>query len=446
MENRERRVVVTGVGMVTALGNSADDTWRGVLEGRSGVGPITRFEIGDLPPNVCIAAEVKDFSADSVVDRKEARRVDLFIQYTLAASDDALRSAGLGGLGAVPDPEETGVVIGSGIGGIGFIMETAELMAARGSGRVSPFFIPGSIVNLASGQVAMRTGATGPSYATVSACATSNHAIGDAYHIIRRGEANMMIAGGAEAAITRISFAGYAAARALATTYDSPETASRPFDARRNGFVHSEGAGILVLESLDTALARGAPILAEVLGMGMSSDAHHVTAPREDGAGAAKAMLRALGNAGVSAGDVDYINAHGTSTPLGDVAETRAIRTVFGDHGDKLMVSSTKSMLGHSLGATAAVEAGLTVFALREGIAPPTINLTDPDPECDLDYVAHTARRADINVALSNSFGFGGANTSLVLSRWNPSGAPARAAPDSRPSRPRRSRTTVRRT
>lgn len=410
---------MTGVGMVTALGNSAAETWENVARGRSGIGPLTRFEPGDLPASICIAAEVKGFTPDAVLDRKEAKRVDLFIQYALTATDDALRAAGLGGLGQVPDPDETGVIIGSGIGGIGYIMDTARLIWERGTSRVSPFFIPGSIINLASGQVAMRTGATGPNYATVSACATSNHAIGDAFHIIRRGEARMMIAGGTEAAITHISFAGYSAARALVTEYDSPESASRPFDARRNGFVHGEGSAILVLESLESALSRGAPILAEVLGMGMSSDAHHITAPREDGAGAAKAMARAVRNSGIAAEDVDYINAHGTSTPLGDIAETRAIRAQFGEHADRLMVSSTKSMLGHSLGATAAVEAGLTVFALHHGVIPPTINLTDPDPACDLDYVPHTAREAPITTALSNSFGFGGANTSLALRRWS---------------------------
>lgn len=414
----DRRVVVTGTGMVTALGNSSSETWSNIVQGRSGVTPLTRFDPGDLPPAICIAAEVKDFSADKVLDRKEARRVDLFIQYALAAADDAMTSAGLGGLGPVPNPEETGVIIGSGIGGIGYIMETAKLIADRGTGRVSPFFIPGSIINLASGQLAMRTGATGPNYATVSACATSNHAIGDAYHIIRRGEAEMMLVGGTEAALTHISFAGYAAARALATEYDSPESASRPFDSRRNGFVHGEGAGVLVLETLESARNRGAPILAEVLGLGMSSDAHHVTAPRGDGAGAANAMRRALRNAGIEPDEVEYINAHGTSTPLGDVAETRAIRTLFGAHADRLMVSSTKSMLGHSLGATAAVEACLTVLALHEGVVPPTINLTDPDPECDLDYVPHQARTVQIRTAMSNSFGFGGANTSLVLRRW----------------------------
>lgn len=418
MRSEDRRVVVTGVGMVTALGNTAQETWENVVSGRSGIGPLTRFEPGDLPPAICIAAEVKGFSPDALLDRKEARRVDLFIQYALAAADDAMRNAGLGGLGPVPDPDETGVIVGSGIGGIGFIMETAELIASRGTGRVSPFFIPGSIINLASGQLAMRTGATGPNYATVSACATSNHAIGDGYHIIRRGEADMMLVGGTEAALSHISFAGYSAARALATEYDSPETASRPFDARRSGFVHGEGAGVLVLESIESAMARGAPIIAEVLGMGMSADAHHITAPRADGSGAALAMSRALRNTGIAAEQVGYVNAHGTSTPLGDVAETRAIRSTFGKHADRLMVSSTKSMLGHALGATAAVEACLTALSLRHEIVPPTINLTHPDPECDLDYVPHESRKAEVEVALSNSFGFGGANTSLVLGRW----------------------------
>ncbi|HET7275533.1 MAG TPA: beta-ketoacyl-ACP synthase II [Longimicrobiaceae bacterium] len=412
------RVVVTGVGMITALGNTATETWQNVVQGRSGVGPLTRFQSDELPAAVCIAGEVKNFSPDGLLDRKELRRIDLFIQYALVAAEEALRNAGFEGLSPVPDGEETGVIIGSGIGGLGFIMETAETMAKRGASRISPFFIPASIINLAAGQVAMRTRAMGPNYATVSACATSNHAIGDAYHIIRRGDARMMIAGGAEAAITELSFAGYHAARALASEYDSPETASRPFDARRSGFVHGEGAGILILESLESAHQRGAEILAEVGGIGMSSDAHHVTAPHEDGAGAALAMKRALKGADLAPEQVGYINAHATATPLGDVAETRAIRSIFGAHADNLMVSSTKSMLGHALGATAAIEAGLSIFAMRDGIVPPTINLTDPDPLCDLDYVPGTARKAEVEVALSNSFGFGGANTSLALRRW----------------------------
>ncbi len=413
------RVVVTGLGMISALGNSVESTWSNIRAGRSGIGHLTRFEPGDLPEAVCIAAEVKDFQVSSVLDHKEARRVDLFIQYALVAADEALRSAGLEGLTRVPDPDETGVIVGSGIGGIGTILETADLVSTRGTGRVSPFFVPASIINLASGQVAMRVGARGPSYATVSACATSNHAIGDAYHIIRRGDARMMIAGGSEAAINRLSFAGYHAARALATEYESPETASRPFDIGRNGFVHGEGAAILILESLESAEARGAPILAEILGIGMSGDAHHITSPPEDGAGAALAMRRALRNGGLAPEDVDYINAHGTSTPIGDVVETRAIRAVFGDHADRLPVSSTKSMLGHALGATAAIEAVLCVLAMRDGIIPSTINLTNPDPECDLDYVSEGSRPAALRTVLSNSFGFGGSNTSLALRNWS---------------------------
>lgn len=413
------RVVVTGIGMLTPLGNSAPATWRAAIEGRSGIGPLTRFDPGDLPAAVCVAGEVKDFSPEGVLDRKEARRVDLFIQYALVAADEALRSAGLGGLGPLPDADETGIVVGSGIGGIGTILDTAAMVAERGTSRVSPFFIPSVITNLAAGHLAMRTRARGPNYATVSACATSNHAIGDAYHIIRRGDARRMLAGAAEAAINRLSYAGYHAARALATEYDDPSEASRPFDARRSGFVHAEGAGILILESLECARERGARILAEVGGIGMSSDAYHITAPPEDGAGAALAITRALRSAGVAPEEVGYVNAHGTSTPAGDLAETRAIRSAFGSHADRLVVSSTKSMLGHSLGATAAIEAGLTIFALREGVVPPTINLTHPDPECDLDYVPHTARNREIEVAVSNSFGFGGSNSALVLKRWS---------------------------
>ena len=415
----QRRVVVTGVGMVTPLGNTAGATWEGLLAGKSGTGPLTRFEPGGLAPEVCIAAEVKDFSAEGVIDRRELKRMDTFIQYALVAADEALRSAGMEGLKPVPDPENTGTIIGSGMGGLQNIMETRDLMQEKGPGRVSPFFIPASIINLAAGQVAMRTGAMGPSYAPVSACASSNHAIGEAFHAILRGDADTMIAGGSEACVTPISFAGFAAARALATDYDSPGTASRPFDARRSGFVHGEGGAILILEELEAAKRRGAPILCEIIGFGMSADAYHITAPPEDGAGAARAMRRALQTAGVPLDRVGYINAHGTSTPVGDVAETRAIRTVFGDHADRLMVSSTKSMLGHALGGSAAIEAGACAFALRDGRVPPTINLTDPDPACDLDYVPLTAREAALDVVLSNSFGFGGMNTTLVLRRFD---------------------------
>lgn len=410
------RVVVTGVGMVTALGNDAEATWAGIQQGRSGTGPLTRFVHEELPPEIRIAAEVKGFSPDGVVERREARRMDTFIQYALVAADEALRRAELGGLGPLPQPETTGVIVGSGIGGISMILETAELVREKGLGRVSPFLIPGSIINLAAGQVAMRTGATGPNYAPVSACATGNHALGEAFHAIQRGDATRVIAGGTEACLTPISYAGYHAARALAAS-PTPETASRPFDRRRNGFVHGEGAAILVLEERQSALARGAPVLAEVVGFGMSADAHHVTAPPEDGAGAARAMRRALERAGLAPEQVDYVNAHATATPQGDVAETRAIRSVFGRHAGRLAVSSTKSMLGHALGATAAIEAALCVLALRDQVIPPTINLDEPDSECDLDYVPHRARPAALDVLLSNAFGFGGANTALVLRR-----------------------------
>lgn len=418
MEQANERVVVTGMGMVTPLGNTADETWSGLIRGVSGIGRLTRFDPGDLPESVCVAGEVKDFEVEPVLSWKEARRLDLFIQYALVAADEAMRRAGLDGLSPVAEPDETGVIVGSGIGGIGTILDTADLAREKGTGRVSPFFIPGVIANLAAGQIAMRIGARGPNYATVSACATSNHAIGDAYHVIRRGDARMMIAGGAEAAITRLSYAGYHAARALVTEYDSPETASRPFDARRNGFVHAEGAGILVLEALSSARARGAEILAEVLGIGLSADAHHITAPPEDGGGAVLAMRRALRSAGVATDEIDYISAHGTSTPIGDVAETRAIHQVFGGHAERIPVSSIKSMIGHALGASAAIEAAACIYALREGILPPTINLTDPDPDCDLDYVPNVARRTEVRTVMSNSFGFGGANTALVLRRW----------------------------
>ena len=291
-------------------------------------------------------------------------------------------------------------------------------MDAKGPGRVSPFFIPASIINLAAGQVAMRTGAAGPSYAPVSACASSNHSIGEAFHAIQRGDADMMLTGGTEACITAISFAGFAAARALASANGDPATASKPFDRNRSGFVHAEGGAILVLEELESARRRGAPILAEVAGFGMSADAFHITAPPENGEGAVRSMRRALKSAGIAPEQVDYVNAHGTATPVGDLAETRAIHTVFGGHAEKLAVSSTKSMLGHALGGSASIEAGACVFALRDGMIPPTINLHDPDPECDLDYVPNTARKAELDVVISNSFGFGGANTTLILKRF----------------------------
>jgi 3-oxoacyl-[acyl-carrier-protein] synthase II len=415
----QRRVVITGVGMVTALGGNAADTWAGVRAGRSGIGPLTKCELPGLAPEISIAGEVKNFSPEPVLDRKDARRMDWFIQYALVAAHDAMVNAGLGGLGPVPDPVETGTIVGSGMGGLISIMETADAAREKGTlSRVSPFFIPASIINLAAGQIAIRTGARGPSYAPVSACASSNHAIGEAFHAIQRGDASMMLAGGTEACLTPISFGGFAAARALATTYETPETASRPFDRTRSGFVHAEGGGILVLEELESARARGAPILAEIIGFGMSADAFHITAPPENGEGAALAMTRALRSAGLAPEQVDYINAHGTSTPVGDLAETRAIRSVFGAHADRLAVSSTKSMIGHALGGSASIEAGVCAMALTEGIIPPTINLRNPDPECDLDYVPDTARQADLRTVISNSFGFGGANTTLVLKKF----------------------------
>jgi 3-oxoacyl-[acyl-carrier-protein] synthase II len=416
-----RRVVVTGVGMVTPLGNTAVETWENAVAGKSGTGPLTRFTLEGLNPAVCVAAEVKDFNPEPVLERRDAKRMDPFIQYALVAADEALRSAGLGGLRPLPPEmaENTGTIIGSGMGGIGTIMETNDLIASRGPGRVSPFFIPASIINLSPGQVAMRTGAMGPSYSPVSACASSNHAIGEAFHAIQRGDADVMITGGTEASITAISYAGFAAARALADQWETPETASRPFDRGRSGFVHAEGGAILILEELEHARARGAPIVAEVAGFGMSADAYHVTAPPDDGAGAVRAMRRALKTSGVALEEVTYVNAHGTATPVGDLAETRALRTVFGPHAERLAISSTKSMLGHALGGSASIEAGLSAFAIRHGVIPPTINLTDPDPECDLDYVPNTARKAELDVVLSNSFGFGGMNTTLVLRRYD---------------------------
>jgi len=416
MTNSARRVVVTGVGMVTSLGLTADETWDAAIRGTSGTAPLTRCDLGMLPPEVAVAAEVKGFDPSPVMPAKEARRMDLFIQFALVAAEEALRQAGFEGLSPLPDGDRVGTIVGSGIGGIGTILATQQILEEKGGNRVSPFFIPGSIINLAAGQIAMRTGARGPTYAPVSACASSNHAIGEAFHAIRRGDADMMIAGGTEAAINPLSLAGYHAARALTTNYEAPERASRPFDRSRDGFVHGEGAAILVLETAESAEARGATVLAEVAGFGMSADAHHITSPPEDGAGAALAMRRALEAAGTAPEAIGYINAHATATPVGDAAECRAIRSVFGAHAERMPVSSTKSMFGHALGASAAIEAVLCVRALTEELLPPTINLRDPDPECGgLDIVMDTARAASVEYVISNAFGFGGANTTVVL-------------------------------
>jgi 3-oxoacyl-[acyl-carrier-protein] synthase II len=409
-----RRVVVTGIGMVTPLGLTARESWERCVRGESGIARITKMNVDQYPTK--IAGEVRGFDQAKRFDPKEATRYDIVVQYAHAATVEAVEDASL--VVTPETAERVGVIIGSGIGGIKNIFETSVVIAQEGPRRVSPFFVPGSIINTCSGYEAIHLGAKGPNYSVVSACATANHAIADGFHVIRRDEADVMIVGGAEAGINPPGLAGFCAARALSKRNDEPEKASRPFDKQRDGFVLGEGAGIFVLEELEFALRRGARIYAEVLGCGMSGDAYHITAPSENGEGAARAMKLALKWSGVVPEEVGYINAHGTSTVLGDIAETQAIKSVFGAHAFKLAVSSTKSMTGHLLGAAAAIEAAFTILAMRDGIMPPTINQVEPDPECDLDYVPNRARTQEIRVALSNSFGFGGTNTSLCLKRF----------------------------
>lgn len=411
-----RRIVVTGLGAVSPLGNTARASWDSALAGRSGVGPVTRFECGEEYPSR-IAGEVRGFDCSGLIPPKEARHMDLFIRYAVAAAAEALGDAGIdAGAGGV-DPERVGVNIGSGIGGLPMIEDVARICRERGPRRISPFFIPASIINMAAGQVSMRFGFKGPSLSIVSACTTATHCIGDSFRMIRYGDADVMVCGGSESVITPLTLGGFGTQRALSARNDEPERASRPWDADRDGFVLGEGAAALVLEELGHARRRGARVLGEVLGYGMSSDAHHITAPPEDGEGAHRCMRNALADAGVAPDRVGHINAHGTSTPLGDVAETRAVRRCFGDHAGKVLVSSTKSMTGHLLGAAGALEALFCVLAIREGSVPPTINLDRPGEGCDLDYVPHEARAADVGVALSNSFGFGGTNATLVFGK-----------------------------
>ena len=411
-----RRVAVTGVGMVSPVGLDTRETWEALLQGRSGVGYVTRFDTSKFPTK--IAAEVKGFDPLLYLIPKEVRKMDLFIQYAISASDYAVDASGLE---ITPENgERVGVFIGSGIGGFGIIEREHNNFLARGPRRISPFFIPSTIVNLAAGQVSIRIGAMGPNSATCTACSAGSHALGDSFRMIQRGETDVMIAGGTEAAITPMGMGGFSAMRALSKRNDAPEKASRPFDRNRDGFVMGEGAGILVLEELEQARKRGAEILAEIVGYGMSGDAHHITAPPEDGAGAVRAMRNTLEDARVSPDQVDYINAHGTSTLPNDRIETLAIRTVFGDHARKLAVSATKSMTGHLLGAAGGLEGGVAVQTLKDQVIPPTINLETPDPDCDLDYVPHHARKADIRYAMSNSFGFGGTNACLLFKRHDP--------------------------
>jgi 3-oxoacyl-[acyl-carrier-protein] synthase II len=410
-----RRVVVTGVGLVSSLGIGTGPTWDGICQGRSGVVRITKF---DPAAFACqIAAEIQGFEPLQYFEKKEVKKVDPFIQYAVAASQFAVDDARL-----VIGPENAtrvGVFIGSGIGGFGTIEREHTSLMEGGPRRISPFFIPSAIINLAAGHVSIRFGAKGPNLATCTACAASAHAVGDSYHIVRRGDADVMIAGGAEAAITQLAVGGFGSMRALSTRNDEPQRASRPFDKDRDGFVIGEGAGILILEELEHARQRGATIYAEMAGYGMTGDAFHITAPSEDGDGAMRAMAMALRSAGIEPGDVQYINAHGTSTPFNDKLETLAIKRLFGEHAARVAVSSTKSMTGHMLGAAGGIEAGFMALALRHQIMPPTINLETPDPECDLDFVPRTARPAAITYALSNSFGFGGTNAALLMRRFD---------------------------
>ena len=412
----DRRVVVTGVGIVSPLGVGTQESWKECLAGTSGVSPITKFDCEGFA--VQIAGEVKDFDPLDYASRKDLKKMDYHIQYALAASEFALDGAGLKGEDRPYSADRMGVLIGSGIGGLNMMEVHHRTLLDKGPGKVSPFFIPGLIVNEAAGWVSIKFGFKGPNSATCTACTTGSHAIGDACRIVARGDAEVMVAGGTEGVVCALAVDGFAAMRALSTRNEEPGRASRPFDADRNGFILGEGAGVLVLESEETARKRGAPIVAEVVGYGMSGDAYHISSPPPDGDGAMRVMAGTLDNAKVNTDEVDYVNAHGTSTPVGDRIETTAIKDVFGDHVAKLAVSSTKSMTGHLLGAAGGVEAGFCALGLRDQVIPPTINYETPDPECDLDYVPNEARQAEHQYALSNSFGFGGTNAALLFKRY----------------------------
>ena len=408
----DRRVVVTGIGVVTPLGTGLEKTWKAVCAGESGIARITKFDPSAYPCQ--IAAEVKDFDPASFIEKKEIKKMDIFIHYAVGASQMAVDDAGL--KVTAENAERVGVYIGSGIGGLPGIEHYHRVLQEKGPDRVSPFFIPMVIINLASGQVAIRLGAKGPNSCAVTACATGNHCIGDAYRLIQRGDADVMVAGGAESAITPLCVAGFAAARALSRRNDDPGHASRPFDRDRDGFVLGEGAGVLVLEELETAKRRGARIYGEIIGYGMTADAYHITAPPDDGEGAIRCMELAIADAGISKDQVGYINAHGTST-FADKIESQSIKRVFGERAFKIPVSSTKSMTGHLLGAAGGIEAAFSMLAIHRGVLPPTVNLEHPDPECDLDYIPGRARHASVEVALSNSFGFGGVNACLLFKK-----------------------------
>jgi 3-oxoacyl-[acyl-carrier-protein] synthase II len=410
-----RRVVVTGIGLICGCGIGTEEVWRNLLAGKSGIGPITHFDPAGF--DCRIAGEVRNFDPLNWIEKKELKKTGRFIQLAMAASDFAVKMAALE---VTPDiADSTGVYIGSGIGGFDVIEREHSKYLAGGPGKISPFFIPASIVNLASGHVSIRYGAKGPNSATATACSASAHAIGDAFKIIQRSDAEVMIAGGTEAAITPMGVGGFAAMRALSTHNDEPQRASRPFDAQRDGFVVGEGAGVLILESLDFAQRRSAKIIAEIVGYGMSGDAYHITQPAEGGDGGYRVAMAAIKDAKITPGDVSYVNAHGTSTPIGDAIETAALKRVFGERAKKVPISSTKSMTGHLLGGAGGLEAGISVLALRDQILPPTANYEIPDPACDLDYIPNQSRKAQVHYALSNSFGFGGTNASLIFKLWD---------------------------
>jgi 3-oxoacyl-[acyl-carrier-protein] synthase II len=406
-----RRVVVTGLGITSPLGTGLEKNWDALTNGRSGIGPITHFDATDFP--VKFAGEVRDLSLDDFIDKKEARKMDLFIHYALAAATMALEDSGLEI--NQDNAERVGVVVGSGMGGLPSIEKYHGAFLEGGYRKISPFFIPMSIINLAAGQISIKHGAKGPNIAPVSACATGTHAIGDAFRMIQRGDADAVISGGAESTVCPLGIGGFSVMKALSTRNEDPLAASRPFDKNRDGFVMGEGSGIVILEEYESAKKRGARIYGEVLGYGLTADAYHLTAPSPGGEGAARCMRMALDTAGLNPEDVDYINAHGTSTPFNDLYETMAIKSVFGDHARKLMISSTKSMTGHLLGAAGGIEAIFSLLAIARGVVPPTINYTEPDPECDLDYVPNEARQSDLKVAISNSLGFGGTNATILF-------------------------------
>jgi 3-oxoacyl-[acyl-carrier-protein] synthase II len=409
-----KRIVITGMGILSPLGIGLEENWEAACQGKSGIGPLTRFDATDFTAR--IAGEVKGFNPEDFIDKKEIKKMDLFIQYALAAGTQAIQDSQL--KIDESNADRVGVLVGAGIGGLSTIEKYHTILLEKGPKKISPFFIPMLIVNLAPGQISIYFGARGPNSSVVTACATGNHSIGEAFKIIQRGDADAMIAGGAESVITPLAVGGFASMKALSTRNHEPEKASRPFEKDRDGFVMAEGAGILILESLEFALARGARIYAEIVGFGCNADAYHISAPSPNGVGAAKCMEIAMKDAGINYDEVDYVNAHGTSTPLNDMSETMAMKKVFKDHAKKLMVSSTKSMTGHTLGAAGGIESVFSALAIKNGVIPPTINYDTPDPECDLDYVPNTARDAKVHVAMSNSFGFGGTNATLIFKEF----------------------------